>query len=256
MPVHILITGASGGLGASLARRYARPGMILSLWGRDTARLEATAAQCRKHGAIVRLRTVDLQDTDAALKALRDEDDALAVDIAIFNAGLSDIRPPDALSEDPAHVLALCTVNFTTPAVLATEISHRMIKREIGRIALIGSTAAFHDLPFATGYSGSKAGLARFATALAGHARRYGVSVLLVSPGYIDTAMSRRLSGSRPLLISADRAASKIVRAIAQGRAHLLFPWPFHVVRGIEMITPRWIQQRLLARVKVSQKPR
>ncbi len=94
----ILITGASSGIGAALARACAAPGTSLILWGRDAARLEDTAASCRTKGAACTTETFDIRDTDAQLARLRT---AGALDIAIFNAGLGGSVPHDRAAEDP-----------------------------------------------------------------------------------------------------------------------------------------------------------
>ncbi|MFT8520843.1 SDR family NAD(P)-dependent oxidoreductase [Gluconobacter oxydans] len=254
-PFHVLITGGSSGIGAALALQYARPGTHLTLWGRNAARLEDVAAQVIHRGASAEILSLDLCRTDDALAALRKADDARQIDILILGAGLGDIRPEGALTETAEQVRDISLVNFTTPATLATEMASRMAARKAGRIALIGSVAAFHDLPVATAYSGSKAGLARFSTALHAAMTPHHVSVTLISPGYVDTPMSQRLEGARPFLVSTRRAARMITRAIGQGRAHLLFPWPFTVARFLEMIVPRAIVHRLLRTAEVKQRP-
>ncbi|GBR56177.1 SDR family NAD(P)-dependent oxidoreductase [Gluconobacter sphaericus] len=252
---HVLITGGSSGIGAALALQYARPGTHLTLWGRNAARLEDVAAQVIRKGASVEILSLDLCRTDDALAALRQSDDARQIDILILGAGLGDIRPEGALTETAEQVRDISLVNFTTPATLATEMASRMAARKAGHIALIGSVAAFHDLPVATAYSGSKAGLARFSTALHAAMTPHHVSVTLISPGYVDTPMSQRLEGARPFLVSTPRAARMITRAIGQGRAHLLFPWPFTIARFLEMIVPRAIVHRLLRTAEVKQRP-
>ncbi|MFT8611483.1 SDR family NAD(P)-dependent oxidoreductase [Gluconobacter oxydans] len=254
-PFHVLITGGSSGIGAALALQYARPGTHLTLWGRNAARLEDVAAQVIRRGASAEILSLDLCRTDDALTALRKADDARQIDILILGAGLGDIRPEGALTETAEQVRDISLVNFTTPATLATEMASRMAARKAGRIALIGSVAAFHDLPVATAYSGSKAGLARFSTALHAAMTPHHVSVTLISPGYVDTPMSQRLEGARPFLVSTRRAARMITHAIGQGRAHLLFPWPFTVARFLEMIVPRAIVHRLLRTAEVKQRP-
>ncbi|MFT8353670.1 MAG: SDR family NAD(P)-dependent oxidoreductase [Gluconobacter japonicus] len=249
----ILITGASSGIGEALALHYARAGTHLVLWGRNQTRLDRVAAQAAKHGATTETLALDLCDPEAALEALRKADDTTPVDILILAAGLGDIRPEGELTELPEQVKTISLVNFTTPVTLATEMARRMVTRGGGNIALIGSVAAFHDLPIATAYSGSKAGLARFSTALHAAMTPHNVHITLVSPGYVDTPMSQRLEGARPFLVSSRKAARIIARAIGQGRAHLLFPWPFALARLLEMLVPRPIAHRLLRSAEVRQ---
>jgi len=249
----IILTGASGGIGAALARRYARPGVTLVLWGRNAERLDRTAAESRARGAVVETRVLDLRDGAAALAALRADDDRHKADLIVLGAGVSDIRNPDEPSEIAETVLDTALVNFAVPAALATEGAARMAARGGGRIAMIGSVAAFHSLPFATAYSGSKAGLARFCHALRLSAGPQGVGVTLVSPGFVDTAMSRRLIGPRPFLVTPDGAAARIARAIARGEGDLVFPWVFGVLRCLDAWLPRRVSDAIMRRLKAAQ---
>jgi short-subunit dehydrogenase len=242
----ILITGASGGLGGALARHYAAPGHVLSLWGRDRARLDAVAAACRAAGAVVEIRALDLSDIAAALAAVASEDDAGAIDLAILAAGQGDIRGSGALVEDAVQVARLGHVNYVAPSALAAALAARMAARGRGRIVLIGSAAAFHALPFASAYAGSKAGLARFADALRIGVKVHGVSVTLVSPGFIDTAAARRTPGPKPFSLTAAEAAARIARAAAQGRTHVVMRRPFAVLRWFDRALPRVARDRLL----------
>jgi len=246
-PVNILITGASGGLGGALARYYARPGVRFSLWGRDAAKLAAIADACRAAGAVAEVRSLDIADVGGAVAALRAADAAGPIDLAILASGLGDIRAAGDRVEDAASVARLAMVNFTAPAAMAAALADRMAARARGRIVLIGSAAGFHALPFAAAYSGSKAGLARFAEALRLSVRRYGVSVTLVSPGFIDTAAGREIPGPKPMLMRPHAVAARIARAAARGEAHVVMPWPFTVLRWLDRALPRPLRDRVLS---------
>ena len=88
----ILITGASSGIGAALARSYARAGVALLLWGRDQARLDEVAGQCRALGGAVTTQIFDLRDAAGFAARLAAGDAATPIDLAIFNAGLGGSR--------------------------------------------------------------------------------------------------------------------------------------------------------------------
>lgn len=244
--IRILVTGASGGLGRALAHHYAAPGVRLSLWGRDRDRLGLVARDCRMVGAQAEMRSLDLSEVTSALAALREDDADDPFDLVIFSSGRGDIRATGDRIEDAALVAHLGTVNFTAPAAMAAAMAERMAARGHGRIVLVGSAAAFHALPFAAAYSGSKAGLARFADALRLAARPHGVSVTLVSPGFIDTAAGREVPGPKPMLMAPDAVAGRIAKAAASGKAHLVLPWPFVVLRWFDRILPRFLRDRVL----------
>lgn len=243
----ILVTGASGEVGGALARQLARTGVHLSLWGRDEARLATLAEACQQSGASANWRSQDLTDVAGAVAALRAEDDEQPFTIAILAAGLGDIREKVAKVESPELVTRLGQVNFVAPAALAAALGERMAERDtVSRIVLIGSAASFHALPFAGAYAASKAGLARFADSLRIALQRHGVTVTLVSPGFIDTAAGRAVASDRPMSISTDEAARRILKAAMAGRPHLVTPWPFALLRFFDLLLPRFLRDRLL----------
>lgn len=249
-PRRILITGASGGLGGAIARHYVTRRrdmpLSLSLWGRDGARLDAIAAQCRESGAQVDTRSIDLADIAAVLAALEKEDAHAPFDLAVFASGRGDVRMPGDAVEAAALVARLGTVNFTAPAAMAACLGGRMAARGNGRLVLVGSAAAFHALPFAAAYSGTKAGLARFADALRIGLAPCGVTVTLASPGFIDTPAGRKVPGPKPMLMPPDAVAARIAAAVARGKAHAVMPWFFVVLRWFDRLLPRPLRDRLL----------
>jgi short-subunit dehydrogenase len=250
-----MVTGASSGIGAALALHYAAPGRPLLLWGRDAARLEAVAERCRALGALARTRVLDLLQSEAVLPAIRADDAAAPVAFAIIAAGLGDIQQEGAATERPEYVRELGLVNFVAATVIATALAERMAGRGGGRLGLIGSVAGFQALPFAAAYCGSKAGLARFAEALHHGVRRHGVSVSLISLGFVDTPMSRRLVCAKPLLLSPEDAARQIASALARGRGHAVVPWPAALLQ-VANVLPGPVRRTLVGLVRVTQRQR
>jgi NAD(P)-dependent dehydrogenase (short-subunit alcohol dehydrogenase family) len=98
-------------------------------------------------------------------------------------------------------------------------------------------------------YAGTKAGLALFAEALGLRLAKYGVGVTLVSPGFVDTPMSRSLKEPRPFLIGADAAAAIIAGKIERGARRIVVPWQFVVIRAIAGLVPRGIVRAVLSQL-------
>lgn len=243
----ILITGASGTLGRELAFRLARAGVRLVLWGRRESALRTLARQCREAGAEVEVCLMDVSDLQAALIALQAQDDTNPFDMALLVAGQGDTRPQGALVEPPAQVMRLVHTNLAAPAAMASLLAERMSARGSGRIALVGSAAADHSLPFAAGYAGSKAGLARFADALRLAVKDNGVSVTLVSPGFFGDGEQ----SSRPGEIAAGIVAERMVAAIHAGKAELVVPRRFLVLRWFGRLLPRPLRDIVLLSLRL-----
>lgn len=244
----ILITGASGGIGSALARAYARPGVTLLLWGRDAARLEETAIACRRKGAVCQTGSFDLRDAQGLIGRLAATDAATPIDIAIFNAGLGGTAPVGAAAETPQASHAVAEVNFVAPVIGANAVAEAMARRGRGQIVLIGSIAESFPLPMAPTYAATKAGLRMFAEALGIRLAGRGVGVTLVSPGFIDTAMSRQVTEPKPFLMSADRAAAIIMRGVERRARTIVLPWQFGVIRAVTALLPRALLRAVLSR--------
>lgn len=244
---YILLTGATGLLGRELAKRIARPGVRLSLWGRNIALLDAVAVQCRAAGAEADICALDLSDAEAALIALETQDDAEPFDIALLVAGQGDTLPPGAIVEPPAQVIRLMQTNFVTTSAMASLLADRMARRGSGRIGIMGTAAASHSLPFAASYAGSKAGLARFTDALRLAVAKRGVSVTLISPGFFgeDGALAR------PGEIGASVVAERMVAAVMAGKAELVVPLRFLLLRWLDRLLPRPLRDRLLLALRL-----
>jgi short-subunit dehydrogenase len=247
-PKTILITGASSGIGAALARAHAQAGTTLLLWGRDDQRLDQTAAQCRALGAVALTQSFDLRDVQDFVARLAAADAATPIDLAIFNAGLGGTVAKEDFAETPETAQAIAEVNFVAPVAGASALAGVMAARRRGQIVLVGSISESYPLPMAPTYAASKAGLRLFAEALGLRMKRFGVTVSLVSPGFVDTPMSRKVTEPKPFLMDADKAARVIARKIAAGARVIVVPWQFTVVRAFSDLLPRalvrWVMSR------------
>jgi short-subunit dehydrogenase len=123
-----------------------------------------------------------------------------------------------------------------------------MAKRGRGHIVLVGSITESYPLPMAPTYAASKAGLRLFAEALGLRMKRFGVAVTLVSPGFIDTPMSRKVTEPKPFLMTADAAAAIITRKIAARARVIVVPWQFRAMRGFTDLLPRALVRWVLSR--------
>ena len=244
----ILITGASSGIGAALAKALAGPGVRLLLWGRNEDRLAAVAAKCRARGAAVETASLDVGDSQGFATRLARADERNAIELAIFNAGLGGTIPENRVGEDPGRASAMMAVNFTSPVLGASILSERMAARGAGHIVLVGSISAWFPLPMAPTYVGTKAGLAMFSESLGMRMARHNVAVTLVSPGFIDTPMSQSVKAPKPFLMSAEACAAIIARRLPNRPAHIVVPWQFLVLRTLSRLLPRALTRAIINR--------
>lgn len=248
----ILVTGASSGVGAEIAKALSLQGVTLVLGGRDAARLQAVAEVCEQRGARVIHWLADLDDLSPALATLADFDRTHSFDLAVLNAGIGD---SGSNLERPEVTARLADINFRAPAAMASLLAARMEARKQGSICFVGSTAAWTPLPMAPGYAASKAAIAMFARALDAAVRPQNVAVTLATPGFIDTPMSRRLDCPQPFLMRADRAANVMLKAIAARKREVVFPWQFRILRALLAIAPANAVRFFLSRLPFSARP-
>ncbi len=233
-----LITGASSGIGAAIARRLAGEGWALGLHGRDAGRLEAVASVCRATGAAV-VETIQGDVRDAAGVA-RCVGGGAPLDLFVANAGILDgRRDGEALEGGPVARLVL-----ETNLLAAIDTIHAALPRvraARGRILIVSSLAAYAPLVDAPAYSASKAGLLSYGLAMREALRPEGIGVTVACPGYVETAMSLVHDGRRPDEIGADAAARLMLRAVLAGRATVGFPFALHQSARLSGLLPRWM---------------
>ena len=244
----VTITGASSGLGASLARAYAAPSVALGVLGRDRARLEATARACEARGAAVDTAIIDVTDASAMASWLRQFDGRHPVDLLIANAGTSAGPDPDSPSEGVETATWQVGVNLLGAINTVEPLLPALCARKHGRVAVVASIAAYRGLPDSPGYCASKAGLRAYAEALRPRLERHHIGVTVVCPGFFDSPMTDRFDGPTPFLFSGDRAARIVRQGIDRGRRRVAFPRP--LVLGLQFcdIAPAFIGDAILRR--------
>ena len=223
-PHSILITGASSGLGAALARRYAAPGIVLALTGRDAARLQAVADRCREAGASVQSACHDLGIPGPIGAWVEERDAAAPIDLAIATAGLSGGPQPGEITEGLASATRQIATNLLGTMHVIEPLLPRMLARRGGHIAVVSSVAGYRGLPYSPAYSASKAGIRAYGDGLRAALAPHGIACSVVVPGFFDSPMTDRFIGDKPLMMSLERAAAIVHAGLDRRRARIVFP--------------------------------
>jgi len=230
---HILITGASSGIGEALAIAYAAPGIHLSLSGRDAGRLESVAQTCRSRGAFVESAIVDVIDASAMAQWIAACDARAALDLVIANAGVSGGMGSGEQTRRILHTNIDGVVNTVLPTIDAMRVraraegAHSIGRPSAGRrgqIAIISSLAAFRGLASAPAYGASKAAVRVWGEGLRGVLAKDNIGVSVVCPGFVVSRMTDVNKFPMPLLMKSDKAAYIIQRGIAANRGRISFP--------------------------------
>ena len=200
-----LVTGASGGIGAAIARALHGQGAVVVLSGTRTEALEALRAEL---GERVHVCVADLRDA-AACESLVGAAEAAGgpLSILVNNAGLT--RDMLALRMKDEDWQAVLDVDLTAPFRLARAALKGMLRRRAGRIIGIGSVVGTTGNPGQANYAAAKAGLVGMSKALAQEVGSRGITVNVVAPGFVETAMTEGLAAEQK---------ARLVGAIPLGR--------------------------------------
>ena len=219
-----LVTGASGGIGAELARELARRGHDLVLAARSLEPMQRLAEELRNAGAAATVIAADLSKPGAAATLAHEvATRALLVDVLVNNAGLGGAGRFDRI--DPGRVSEMLQVNMVALTELTRLLLPQMIARGRGRIMFIASIAGFQPGPHMAVYCATKAYVLSLGEALSYELRGTGVSVTVLCPGATATNFfavagadhSRLASRMRQMMGPAD-VARRGVTGLAAGR--------------------------------------
>lgn len=235
---NILITGASGGLGAALAAAYARPGAWLALAGRNPERLATTAERCRKLGAEVITTGIDVTDSEALAAWILECDRQRPLDLVIANAGVSSTISPQKPAESWDDINRVFDTNVKGALATVYPAMEAMRARGRGQLALVSSLGGYVGMPISPAYNASKAAIKVYGEGLRGWLAPQGVGVTVICPGFIRSAMSDVYPGPRPFMLSAEQAAAIIRNRLARNPARIAFPFPLTLAVWFLSILP------------------
>ena len=223
----VVITGASSGIGAALARRLAGHGAVVGLIARRSERLAEVLADCRRTSADSTMWVADLADTATAGElGSRAWDDLGGIDVLVNNAATPKRRAVDALA--PAEVEEVMRVNFLAPMRLTLAVLPRMLERGGGVIVNVSSVGGRLGIIHEAAYCASKFALCGWSESMAVDLYGSGVCVKLIEPGPVDTEIWDQPGSEEPLYqgpkVPADEVADGIIAALDSDRFEHYLP--------------------------------
>ena len=222
----ILITGASSGLGAEMARQFADLGYDLALCARRTDRLEELKAEVlAKHpGRRVEVKALDVTDDDAVFRVFHEFADELGtIDRVVVNAGLGKGAALGTGRYDANKATAM--TNFVA-ALAQTEAAMEIFRdQNAGHLVMVSSMSAVRGMPKnLTTYAATKAGVAHLAEGLRAELHGGPIKVTVLYPGYIASEMNDRNPNPSPMLASTEKGVRAMVAAIEKEKDSACVP--------------------------------
>jgi short-subunit dehydrogenase len=256
----ILITGASDGIGAELARQLAAPGVSLALAARGLQKLEEVAGECRSRGALALAIRCDVAVENDCRNFVGGAAEALGgVDVLINNAGVSGHAFFEQV-QDFSWYETMMRVNFFG-SLWCTRYALPHLKQRRGLLVGVCSLAGRHGIPGRTAYSPSKFAQAGFFEALRTELLYTGVDVTIVFPGVVATDI--RIHGYGPDgkqagvsgldetgAMSVDRCAAMIVDSMASRRRELVMTAKGKLGQWLKLVAPSLVDRMAVAALK------
>ena len=236
-----LVTGASGGIGGEIARALHGAGAVVGLSGTREAPLEALAAELGERAHVLPCNLGDAEAVEALPKAAAAAMGSL--DILVNNAGITRDNLFMRMSDEEwADVL---NVNLTSAFRLSRGVLRGMMKARWGRIVQVGSIVGTTGNPGQGNYAAAKAGLVGMSKSLAYEVASRGITVNVIAPGFVATAMTDKLTDDQKERILAQIPAGRMGEPAEIGAAALYLASPeagyvtgtvLHVNGGMAMI--------------------
>jgi len=243
----VFITGASSGIGQALAARFYAAGWRLALVARRSAEVKAWAEAQRYDASRVAVYAADVRDVASITGAGRACVAAQGLpDAVIANAGISIGMDTAELADIEVMRATFETNNIGLAATFQPFVAG-MRERRSGTLVGIASVAGIRGLPGHGAYCASKAAVIGYCESLRGECRPFGVKVVTIAPGYIDTPLTRENRYSMPFLMSPEAFADKAFQAIVTGVSYRVIPWQMGVVAKLMRMLPNGLFDRLLA---------
>jgi short-subunit dehydrogenase len=242
-----LVTGAAGGLGSALCRRFAADGTALVLLDWNAAGLETLRAELGARAAVENY-VIDIRDGEAfeaRLKGIVERHQR--IDLVVANAGID--RPLALDRYDWREASDHLATNVTANLVLCSVLVPHLLARGGGHIAAIASLGALGGFPYEAAYCASKAALATFVEGLRAEVAPRGVGFTTVFPGFIDTPLLHGNAFAATGVMSVDYAAARIHRAIIAQRPTLHFPLSPYLQLCIAKLIPTRLRDAIARRV-------
>jgi NAD(P)-dependent dehydrogenase (short-subunit alcohol dehydrogenase family) len=247
-PPRVFITGASSGIGAALAREYAARGAVLGLLARRRDMLDALIATL-PHPERHRAYAADVTDHAALASAALDFIAAHGgADVVIASAGISYGTLTERPEDLPLFASVFATNVHATITTFASFIGAMKDARGPRRLVAIGSLAGVRGMKGAGAYCASKAAVHSYCESLRLEMRPYGIRVVTIAPGYIDTPMTSNNRFPMPFLMPAERFAARAVDAIEAGSSFRVIPWQMGLVARLLRVLPNVLFDALFAR--------
>ena len=232
-----IITGASTGIGAALARELGKRGWAVGLVARRLDLLEQIAAEIRAAGGSAAAATADVTARDQVEAAVTALEAALGpCDLLVANAGAG--GPASANKVPIEAAISQMRLNYEGVVYATGAVLPGMLERRSGHLAVVSSLAAHRGVPGSGPYCASKAAVSTLYESFRLDLAGTGIAVTTIHPGFVTTPLTERLRQPMPFVMSAERAAVIIADGLERRRLDISFPWQTATLMNVMRVVP------------------
>ena len=246
----IWITGASTGIGKSLAIKFSKNGWKVAISARRAEILDDISRQNENIFPF----PLDVTNKEECKKVfLEIKNKLLNIDICVFSTGTWDPKKEKDIDID--QIENVMKVNFFGTLNSIKSVEKYFKDSGKGHISIVSSIAGYRGLPNSTGYGPSKSALNNLAESLYFDFKKYGVRISLISPGFIKTPMTDKNDFKMPFLKTSEYAADKIYHGLVNTNVfEIHFPKQLTLILKFLKILPNWLYLKLVGKLTKYQK--
>ena len=240
----ILITGASSGLGAELARQYAKVDNELILLARREDKLYTLCKELYEQCKSVEVIVTDVTEFHSLQEKLREID---SLDMVILNAGIS-LGHSDDEDYIPSidEFKKLYEVNVLSAHAVLEVLLPLFKTQKSGKVVFISSLASLFSMPSSKVYSSSKRALNAYAEGIRYKYNKYGIKVINILPGFIKSELTDKNEFNMPFILETKDGVSKIIRAIEKNKRQYIFPLRFYLIIRLLNLLPSFLREKIV----------
>ncbi len=247
----IFISGASSGIGKSLARSYSKKKYIIGLCSRNINNLELVKAECESLGGKIYIYQLDVQNSTQCNRVAKQFiKSANGIDYVIANAGIG--GKDDLFSGSSDNLNNILKTNLFGVVNILMPFIPKMKKQNNGKLICISSVAAFIPTPHHGGYSGSKVAIKMIFDSWRPSLNNFNIKAITICPGFIDTPMVKGICRQIPIK-SADEASEKFMKIIEKDLETFIYPLYYKLLIYLYRLIPNKLYNILI--VKIISKP-
>lgn len=244
---HVLITGASSGIGEALAIHYAKSGLkLLSLCGRNKERLDKTAEECRKFGVEVDARIIDVRMKKDVEAWINEANKKMPLNLVFANAGVATLKETTDNVRRTFFVNVLGVINTVLPVI---DLFKKAPAEQMKHIAITSSIAGYHGMPTCPSYSATKACVKAWGEGLRLSLAPLGIRVSTICPGFIRSRITDKNTCPMPYFMEADKAAEIIAKRIEKNVGLIAFPWQMRLATWLGSILPNKVSDFIYSKL-------